>query len=210
MHYTSNIAKIIFDPEVYMSILAEIIKITKVKSIDMYTVFLLNSVYVNEMLDEDLKWKDRSNDEFKNYINKRVKMLVKIGVDIVNATPAKPDPEIREQRGDTATGSSGIVPPGANAARESTNSLVESHNPFSHERNVRFDSGRVNSPYTSYTKNTDNENDDYTRTPCESSLFDLVDSMPVDQNDDYYKKLNKFKVSCKKPLDSENTSLSFS
>lgn len=157
MHYNSNIVKIIFDPEIYMSILSEIVSISKSKSIDIYTVFLLNSIYMNEMLDDDIKWKDRTSIEYKEYINSRIRTLIQTGVDLVNATKqAERSIAPRKCNEDRAYISRG----GSASPRGHVEELVEFD-----------DSG----PYRS-----------------DASLFDLVDSMPIDQNDEYYKKLTKY------------------
>lgn len=195
MHYTSSIARIIFDPEVYMSILTEIVRISKVKSIDMYTIFLLNSIYANEMLDEDLKWKDRSGDEFKEFVNKRVRMIIQVGVDLVKSSqqvnqsvkfmaPTKSDEGVKSENRE------------CNNSKYIFNNFIDSSNKFSNTvSNLNTSSttfvgldGTVkdNNEFDSIGFGIDNTNQS-------SSLSDLVDSMPIDHEDEYYKKVNKLK-----------------
>lgn len=80
--YTS-LPKLLFDPEVYLSILDEILLKTKVESIDMYTLIFLNSIYMNEMLDQDVEWKDRNDEEQKEWIESRIKSFIQLGIELV-------------------------------------------------------------------------------------------------------------------------------
>lgn len=150
MHQNNtSIVKIIFDPDVYMSILCEILKITKSASISMYSMFLLNSMYVNEMLEEDIKWKDRNGDEHKEYVNRRVNSIVQLGVELVKSMP---DNEIKRNEAKTS---------------------------------VRFNDNNETITYN-------DECNDICKDDA-NSLFDLVDSMPIDQDDEFYKKVKKLK-----------------
>lgn len=166
MHYNSNIVKIIFDPEIYMSILSEIVSISKSKSIDIYTIFLLNSIYMNEMLDDDIKWKDRTSTEYKEYINSRIRALIQTGIDLVNATKQTTESSIGSRK--------------CNERQSSSSQYANS-------------SSRQASCFSSQSQLEDiGVFDDQVACRSDTSLFDLVDSMPIDQNDEYYKKLTKY------------------
>ena len=79
----TSLPKLLFDPDVYMSILDEILLKTKSQSIDMYTLIFLNSIYMNEMLDQDVEWKDRSDAEQKKWIDDRIKSFIQLGIELV-------------------------------------------------------------------------------------------------------------------------------
>lgn len=201
MHYTSSITRIIFDPEVYMSILSEIVRITKIKSIDMYTIFLINSIYANEMLDEDIKWKDRSGEEFKQFVNKRVRMLIQVGVDLIKTSES---PSLCKKTNVTFTDHSiDSVPSLPLFSSEHSSASLQA------ER-IRFatDTERPELCEEQLVclerRRSEEQLEEFGLMGCgtsgKSSLSDLVDSMPIDQNDEYYKKVNKLK------LESQNNS----
>lgn len=156
----TNIPKIIFDPEIYMAILNQILKISKSNNIDVYTILLLNSVYMNEMLDKDIEWKDRTDDEYKDFINDRINKFIKYGVDLILLNNS--------------------------LTKNNINNTNQNNQNISCKKNVSF-FDPINMPST----DDDIENNDN----CEITLSDLVDSMPTNQNDDYYKKVNKLESS---------------
>lgn len=207
MHYISTTTKIIYDPEIYMAILTEIANISKTNSVDMYTIFLLNSIYMNEMLDEDLKWNDRTGNEYKEYVNKRVKMLIQIGVDLVKATNRTQSNvklnEIQQSKNIKQYNSSTRVNEYDDCY--DYDNIRQSINPFDNSQYISNNTNNksnnaVNNIINNTTTNTaiNTINSDYIQEDniqsSSSSLFDLVDSMPVvrtEENDEYYKKVNK-------------------
>ena len=152
----TNIPKIIFDPEIYMSILNQIIKLSNSNHIDIYTIILLNSVYMNEMLDKDIQWQDRTDDEYKIFINDIISNFIKFGVDLIKFN-------------------------------KSTQQSNNQSNNQSTKKSVSFIDSEI----------IDND---------ENTLSDLMDSMPIDENDDYYKKVNKLG---KQKCDNDDKSVRF-
>lgn len=156
MSCCTNLPKIIFDPTIYMSILDQILKSANSNHINIDTIILLNSLYMNEMLDKDIVWQDRTDEEYSNFITDRIAKFVKIGVDLVKFEQAN---------------------------QPSKSQQIQSKPQLqSNKKSVSF--------YNDTNDDEDNENSPI-QTSNDNMLSDLIDSMPIDENDEYYKKVNK-------------------
>lgn len=157
MSCCTNLPKIIFDPTIYMSILDQILKSANSNHINIDTIILLNSLYMNEMLDKDIIWQDRSDDEYSKFITERVAKFVKIGVDLVKFEQANQPSRTQIQQ----------------------------------QQSKQLQSNKKSVSFIQYNDNNDDNDDDTTQISSDSTLSDLIDSMPIDENDEYYKKVNK-------------------
>lgn len=159
MSCCTNLPKIIFDPTIYMSILDQILKSANSNHINIDTIILLNSLYMNEMLDKDIIWQDRTDEEYSQFITDRIAKFVKIGVDLVKFEQSQQPRNIQSKN---------IQQPQHTICSSSKKSV-------------------------SFIQYNDDINDDNkTQISSDSStLSDLIDSMPIDENDEYYKKVNK-------------------
>lgn len=75
--YTS-IVKIIFETEIQKEIYKEIEEATNLKTNKEF-IILLNDYYFRNFLDEDIKWRDLSQNETGEFINLRIVQLINIG-----------------------------------------------------------------------------------------------------------------------------------
>lgn len=156
MSCCTNLPKIIFDPTIYMSILDQILKSANSNHINIDTIILLNSLYMNEMLDKDIVWQDRTDEEYSNFITDRIAKFVKIGVDLVKFEQANQPAKLQQ--------------------------IQSKPQLQSNKKSVSF--------YNDANDDDDNENSPI-QTSNDNMLSDLIDSMPIDENDEYYKKVNK-------------------
>lgn len=139
-----------------MSILDQILKSANSNHINIDTIILLNSLYMNEMLDKDIVWQDRTDEEYSNFITDRIAKFVKIGVDLVKFEQANQPAKLQQ--------------------------IQSKPQLQSNKKSVSF--------YNDANDDDDNENSPI-QTSNDNMLSDLIDSMPIDENDEYYKKVNK-------------------
>lgn len=145
-----------------MSILDQILKSANSNHISIDTIILLNSLYMNEMLDKDIVWQDRTDEEYSNFITDRIAKFVKIGVDLVKFEQSQRPSKLQQ---------------------------IQSK--------PQLQPNKKSVSFIQYNDTNNNDDDDDNnennsiQTSNNNMLSDLIDSMPIDENDEYYKKVSK-------------------
>lgn len=191
MSIYSTIPKLIFDPEIYILIMNEIISQSKTNNINLYTLLFLNSFYMNEFLDQDLEWFDETDDEKKIRIDDRIKNMIKIGIELVNINNVVESKELNDNNdlqinSDLQINNNLQINNDLQVKPNNKNLLQNNQQQHKH-KNVKNYQNNNSEKQSVYSEIFNTNNDD--SSVC---LSDLVDSLPVDDNDEFYKKSKKF------------------
>lgn len=166
MTTNTSLPRILFDPEVYTSMLDEIIFRSGVQNITLQTIIFLNSIYMNEFLDEDVEWVDRSDDEYKKYTNDRIQSFISVGVELI-----KIDNLIQNEDRPTSTVGYGEV----NKRQSLPHSNETNHTNKSHSTNKSYSTKLA--PVPEYV-----------------GEYGMLDTIEEDENDEFYQKVKKLNV----------------